>query len=370
MHSVPVQPRDLPEEGLLVSEHWCRELLWAPGSRSSKVWEIRGANCKYRGRLGIIETGKNEASVHLMRGSVIVVDCHRMADLAELNANQGSTGLSHLSNSPYPVNWAIVCSDPVLYETPVPILTKAQKFVCVRTNPRTNIVKHLTEIFCALPFAQTHELRLHLSYICRPCPKKTRGYRAQRGLRRSGVYGGRVFVAVSGIAENCLGLFMGVGCKKGEIVDSYSGALMEFDDVRLPASHARTIIRRSWVLDGTAWATYFRHSAPNVKHPEAFFQTQSQLPADKRTHLLPVSGCPLMDAVATLTGCGYMANTSDVKRDINVGVEPVQHHRGGDVALPSDSSWMLVATKPLAKYDEIISPYCNDLDSYLEVQEF
>lgn len=370
---MPKQPIPMPVEGLFLNPPWWSEILWAPGSNLSKIWEVRSCQCLFRGLLGIIATGRNEAGVHLMMGCVEVIDCFQVADLKQLNENRTYTGLPQYSALPYPATWAIVCANPVLYDIPVSILTKAQKFVRVQADPRANIVKHMGDIIRALPFGQTHQLQLHLSFICRPVPalpKNCHGSACQRVLRYSGVWGGRVFVAVSSVAEKCLGLFMRRNCQAGDVVDSYGGALVAFKNVQLPASHTRTIIRGRWVLDGRVWSSYFRQSEPGCPYPEAFFVQQSALPVEERRPLLPVSGCPLRDTVVTVTGAGYMANTSAERTKINVRISEVRHHREGDVTLPYESVFVLIATKPLAKYEEVFSKYTAGLDEYRKLHNF
>jgi hypothetical protein len=60
-------------------------------------------------------------------------------------------------------------------------------------------------------------------------------------------------------------------------------------------------------------------------------------------------------AMLTSAGVGYLVNSSRVKADFNAGVESVTPRKTG-VGL----GWLfLVATKPIAKHDEIVCPYHN-----------
>lgn len=347
-HTLP----DLPLRGLLAERHWVAELLWAEGSGGSKVWEIRGHDFHYRGRLGLIVTGKNPLGCWNMVGEVTLVGTHQIKTVADLNKHRKETGLGVRDHLPYAATWAWHCTSHQAYDKPVLVSGKYQRIANFSKDPSGYIVSYLDSLVSQLPPSWIHELLLQRRYCSNPFARNAKGFRAQTQLMHAGLQTGcGLYVAVSSLVPMELGLFAGRYFKRGDEATTYGGFLEASKNRPDPSrTHARNV-RGGFVLDGTDWARHFRTGLTDDD-----FRTQAMLPAAKRDHYLPKSGSPALDYLISHTGVMYMANTSLSEKDLNVKIDYTSHHTG---VVSYHDVCTFVFTKNVDKHEEIISKYAH-----------
>ena len=156
---------------------------------------------------------------------------------------------------------------------------------------------------------------------------------------------GRVYLTIASIES--VGLFAGALFGTGEPVTRYCDFYRDERTHSGDTSHGRRSGTPGVILEGMLGATRIGRG------DLAFRRAQSVLPPQDRVHLGPGAWVPQWQHdIIVNGGIGYMANTSLDRSKHNVRIQRVT------VAAFLDTQ-VLVAIRPIAPHEEIISPYNN-----------
>jgi hypothetical protein len=115
-------------KGLIIKSPWIDLIL-----EGKKTWEIRGSNCKIRGKIALIKSGSG-----LIFGTVDLVDT-KMLGLEDFQQGRKFHCISDTNVLPYPKTYAWILENPVLFDKPIPYQHPQGAVIWVNLENHLNI---------------------------------------------------------------------------------------------------------------------------------------------------------------------------------------------------------------------------------------